>query len=84
MTQEGMNNESKLYNALGAHFGFQDFRPLQLEAMEATMGGKDALVILPTGGGKSLIFQLPVLTKPHSFTVVVSPLIALSKDQVAA
>lgn len=46
------------------------------------MAGRDALVILPTGGGKSLVYQLPVLTQPNRFTVVVSPLIALSKDQV--
>ena len=64
-------------------FGFSSFRPLQAEIIDATLAGKDVVAILPTGGGKSLCFQLPALVKP-GLTVVVSPLIALQKDQVDA
>ena len=64
-------------------FGFDTFRPLQREIMEEILAGRDAFVLLPTGGGKSLCFQLPALVLPH-LTVVVSPLIALMKDQVDA
>jgi ATP-dependent DNA helicase RecQ len=62
-------------------FGFSAFRPGQREILEAVLNGKDALVIMPTGGGKSLCFQLPSLLKP-GVTLVVSPLISLMKDQV--
>lgn len=60
--------------------GVKDFRPGQEELIEAVMKGKDALGILPTGGGKSLCYQLPALFLPHA-VVVVSPLISLMKDQ---
>ena len=64
-------------------FGYDEFRPLQLEIMEAHLAGRDAFALLPTGGGKSLCFQLPALVRQDgSLTVVVSPLIALMKDQV--
>ena len=62
-------------------FGYGEFRPLQREIIEATLAGKDVFALLPTGGGKSLCFQLPALTRA-GLTVVVSPLIALMKDQV--
>ncbi len=62
-------------------FGYGAFRPLQREIMEATLAGRDVLALLPTGGGKSLCFQLPALHRT-GLTVVVSPLIALMKDQV--
>ncbi len=62
-------------------FGYDDFRPLQREIMEASLGGRDAVAILPTGAGKSLCYQLPALVR-EGLTVVVSPLIALMKDQV--
>lgn len=62
-------------------FGFDTFRPLQREIMEEILAGRDAFALLPTGGGKSLCFQLPGLLLPR-LTVVVSPLIALMKDQV--
>src|SRR5476649_978768 len=62
-------------------FGYASFRPLQREIIHATLAGEDVFALLPTGGGKSLCFQLPALARP-GLTVVVSPLIALMKDQV--
>ena len=64
-------------------WGYPDFRPGQDEIVEAILDGRDALAIMPTGGGKSLCYQLPALIRP-GLTVVVSPLIALMQDQVAA
>ncbi|MBV8490009.1 MAG: DEAD/DEAH box helicase, partial [Candidatus Eremiobacteraeota bacterium] len=72
-----------LDDALNHHFGYRAFRPLQREIVEATLGGSDVLALLPTGGGKSLCYQLPALMEP-GLTLVVSPLIALMKDQVDA
>ena len=75
-----------LENALAAlreHFGFEDFREGQREVITAILEGRDTVVVMPTGGGKSLCYQLPALMKPGA-TVVVSPLIALMKDQVDA
>ena len=64
-------------------FGFATFRPLQAEIIRDALAGKDVFAVLPTGGGKSLCFQLPALVRP-GLTVVISPLIALMKDQVDA
>ena len=69
--------------ALRTYFGFDSLRPGQDEVVQAIMAGRDALGIMPTGGGKSLCYQLPALCRP-GLTVVVSPLIALMKDQVDA
>ena len=66
-----------------AHFGLQAFRPGQREVIEAVLAGQDCLVIMPTGGGKSLCYQLPSVAR-HGTTLVISPLIALMKDQVDA
>ncbi|HEU4643070.1 MAG TPA: ATP-dependent DNA helicase RecQ [Gemmatimonadaceae bacterium] len=66
---------------LRRRFGYQDFRPGQERAVEAVLSGRDTLVILPTGGGKSLCYQVPALLL-QGLTVVVSPLISLMKDQV--
>lgn len=62
-------------------WGFDEFRPHQAAAMQAVLDGRDSVVVLPTGGGKSLCFQAPALAMPGT-AVVVSPLIALMKDQV--
>src|ERR1700738_3709562 len=62
-------------------FGFDDFRPLQAEIVADTLSGRDVLALLPTGGGKSLCFQLPAVMT-DGLTVVISPLVALMKDQV--
>ena len=72
---------SLLAPLLKQFFGYDSFRPLQLEIMSATMAGKDVVAILPTGAGKSLTFQLPALAG-DGLTLVISPLIALMKDQV--
>jgi ATP-dependent DNA helicase RecQ len=72
---------SHLLLSLKSVFGYEAFRPLQQEIIEASLNGQDALAILPTGGGKSLCYQLPALER-EGLTLVVSPLIALMKDQV--
>jgi ATP-dependent DNA helicase RecQ len=72
---------STLEDALVQYWGYTTFRPLQREAMEAVLAGHDSLVVLPTGGGKSLCFQAPAVVQ-SGLGVVVSPLISLMKDQV--
>jgi ATP-dependent DNA helicase RecQ len=67
--------------AVERHWGFGSFRPLQERAIRAVLDGRDSLVVLPTGGGKSLCYQAPAIIRT-GFTVVVSPLISLMKDQV--
>ncbi len=67
--------------ALRQHFGYPDFRGVQPGAIRAVLEGRDVLVLMPTGGGKSLCFQVPALVLP-GLTLVVSPLISLMKDQV--
>lgn len=75
--------DNTLRATLQDRFGFDDFRPGQLAAMRPIMAGRDTLVVMPTGAGKSLCYQLPALLKPGT-TLVLSPLIALMKDQVDA
>lgn len=72
-----------LEDALKHFFGYDRFRPGQRTIIEAALNHQDALVVMPTGGGKSMCFQLPALLKP-GLTIVVSPLIALMQDQVQA
>ncbi len=76
-------DESRLTEALARHWGYREFRPLQREAIDANLRGRDSIVVLPTGWGKSLCFQLPAVVAPgRGVGLVVSPLIALMKDQV--
>jgi len=72
---------SDLPRILEQYWGYHSFRPLQREAMEAVLSGRDSLLVLPTGGGKSLCFQAPAVAG-DGLAVVVSPLISLMKDQV--
>jgi len=70
-------------DSLRKHFGFEEFREGQEEVISTILSGNDAMVVMPTGSGKSLCYQLPALMMDGA-TLVVSPLIALMKDQVDA
>ena len=76
--QKNINSPQKV---LQQYWGYNQFRPLQTEIIQSVIDGKDTVALLPTGGGKSLCFQVPTMLKP-GFCLVVSPLIALMKDQV--
>ena len=78
-----ISSQVPLLSLLKEHFGFTAFRPLQEEIIRDALAGRDVVALLPTGGGKSLCYQLPALARA-GLTVVVSPLIALMKDQVDA
>src|SRR5438094_6442591 len=73
--------DEPLRERIREYFGFRKFRPGQAEAVDSAIAGRDTLVVMPTGSGKSLCFQLTALTL-EGLTIVVSPLISLMKDQV--
>jgi ATP-dependent DNA helicase RecQ len=75
--------ESQLLEALRRYWGYDSFRPMQERIVRSLLGGQDACVVMPTGGGKSLCYQLPAALLADRTVVVVSPLIALMQDQVA-
>lgn len=78
--------DDRLATALKQHFGHETFRPMQRPIIEAVVDGRDTFVVMPTGGGKSLCYQLPALmsaAENQDTTIVISPLIALMQDQVA-
>src|SRR5215212_2139469 len=70
-----------LNEVISRYWGYSALRPLQREAMDAVLTGRDSVVVMPTGSGKSLCFQAPALVRP-GLALVVSPLISLMKDQV--
>src|SRR4030088_3188971 len=75
--------ETELLSTLQRYWGYSSFRPLQEQVVKSLLAGRDACVVMPTGGGKSLCYQLPAAMTPGRTAIVVSPLIALMQDQVA-
>ena len=76
-----MDIDTQLHKTLKNRFGFDSFRGAQLDIVRHIVQGNDAMIIMPTGAGKSLCYQLPALVR-KGVTIVVSPLLALMKDQV--
>src|ERR1700681_1714325 len=78
-----MKPEPDLLTPLRRYWGYEAFRPLQERIVRSLLGGRDTCVVMPTGGGKSLCYQLPAAMLPKQTVIVISPLIALMQDQVA-
>src|SRR3954464_13865540 len=81
MSSAAATSMEALKEVIAKHWGFRTLRPLQEQAMRAVLDGRDSLVVMPTGGGKSLCYQAPAVLRGDT-TVVISPLISLMKDQV--